>query len=70
MAAPTDEARAVVSEVGGRVGRTLEASVTEPPSRPELIWDAVLVGATLVEAVSPPAAIAGVALNRLIHAAR
>jgi hypothetical protein len=59
-----------VEEVGRHAGRTLEASLTQRPSWPELAWDAMLVGATLAEAVSPPAAIAGAALNRLIHTAR
>lgn len=64
------EERSVINDVGGRVGQTLEATVTRPPGWQELAWDAVLVGATVVEAVSPPVAIAGAALNRLIHAAR
>lgn len=59
-----------VEDAGGHVGRTLEASLTERPTWPELAWDAMLVAATLAEALSPPAAIAGAALNRLIHAAR
>lgn len=66
MATKNDRARSAV----GDVGRTLEATVTQPPSWRELAWDGVLVGAVVVEAVSPPVAIAGAALNRLIHAAR
>jgi hypothetical protein len=66
----TARGRSVINDVGGRVGHTLEATVTDPPGWRELTWDAVLIGAALVEAVSPPAAIAGAALNRLIHAAR
>lgn len=62
--------RSVIGDVGGHVGHTLEASVTQPPGWQELAWNGVLVGAALVEAVSPPVAIAGAVLNRLIHAAR
>ena len=62
-----DRARSAIEDVGGQAGqtvedagghvvRTLEASLTERPSRPELAWDAMLVGATLAEALSPPAA--------------
>ena len=70
MATKTDGAGPAIGDVGGHVGRTLEATVTQPPRWQELAWDAVLVGAAVVEAVSPPIAIAGVALNRLIHSAR
>ena len=57
-------------DVGAQVGRTLEAAVTRPPDRQELTWHAVLAGAALVGIVSPPAAIVGAGVNRLIHAAR
>ena len=72
MAAKSEAARAgsAIADVGGHVGRTLEAAVTRPPGWQELAWDAVLVGAAVVEAVSPPAAIASAAVNRLIHVAR
>ena len=59
-----------IEDVGGHVGRTLEATLSQRPGWPEVAWDAVLVGAALMEAVSPPAAIAGAVLNRLLHAAR
>jgi hypothetical protein len=71
MAANTaDEQGSRMGDVGGRVGHTLEATVTNRPDWRELAWDAFLVGATAVEAVSPQVALAGVALTRLIHAAR
>jgi hypothetical protein len=72
MAARSEAARAgsAIADVGGHVGHTLEATVTQPPGWQELAWDAVLVGGALVEAVSPPAAVAGAVVNRLIHAAR
>jgi hypothetical protein len=72
MAAQSDAARAgsAIADVGGHVGRTVEAAVTQTPGWQELPWDGVLLGATLVEGVSPPAAIASAAVNRLIHAAR
>jgi hypothetical protein len=50
----TARGRSVINDVGGRVGHTLEATVTDPPGWRELTWDAVLIGAALVEAVSPP----------------
>jgi hypothetical protein len=65
-----DRGQSRIGDVGGHVGHTLEATVTQRPGWQELAWDAVLVGATLVEAVSPPVAVAGIALNRLIHTAR
>jgi hypothetical protein len=64
----TERAGEANADVGGHVGRVLEAAVTQPPGWQELAWDAVLVGAALVRA-DPPAAIAGAAVNRLIHAA-
>lgn len=62
--------QAMGSDVGGRIRDTLEGSVTKMPDRKELAWDALLAGAAIFEAVSAPVAIAGMALNRLIHAAR
>jgi hypothetical protein len=72
MAAKAESAgeRSADGDVGAQVGRTLEAAVTRPPGRQELTWNAVLAGAALVGLVSPPAAIVGVGVNRLIHAAR
>ena len=64
------DGRSGIAEVGARVGQTLETSVTQPPGWQEIAWDAALLGATVVEAVSPPVAIAGMALNRVIHAVR
>ena len=62
--------RSAIEDVGGHVGRTIEATFMRRPSWQELAWDAVLAGAALMETVSPPAAVAGAAVNRLIHAAR
>jgi hypothetical protein len=52
------------------VGQTVEATVTKPPSRAETVLDVALIGAAVLEVVSPPVAIAGIALNRIAHAAR
>jgi hypothetical protein len=65
-----EQDRSMIGDVGGLVGHTLEGTITQRPDWPELAWDAVLVGATLVEVVTPPVAVAGAVLNRLIHAAR
>ena len=59
-----------IDDVGGHLGRTVEVAVTKPPGWEELAWDAALAGAALVGAVSPPAAIASAAVNRVIHATR
>jgi len=57
-------------EIPGHIGGTIEGMVTEPPSRQEVWMDAALVAAGIAELVSPPVAIAGIALNRLVRAAR
>jgi hypothetical protein len=62
--------RSAIGDVGGQVGHTLEGLVIRTPGRGELAWDAVLAAAAIFEAVSPPAAVAGVVVNRLIHAGR
>jgi hypothetical protein len=64
------QANGVLKEASGHVTQTIEATVTERPSRPELIWDLALLGAGALEAISPPAALAGIAVNRLLHAAK
>jgi hypothetical protein len=60
----------MLKEASGHVARTAEATVTEKPSRQEVIWDLALLGAGALEAISPPAALAGIAVNRLLHAAK
>jgi hypothetical protein len=52
------------------ITKTLDATVTEKPSRPEMAFDLLLVTAAALEAISPPAAIAGMVLNRVVHAAK
>jgi hypothetical protein len=64
------QADGVLKEASDHVTHTIEASVTEKPSRQELIWDLALLGAGALEAISPPAALAGIAVNRLLHVAR
>jgi len=59
-----------LKDVPRRVGRTVEATVTEPPSRSETALDVALIGAAVLEVVSPPLALAGIALNRIAHVAR
>ena len=60
----------MLKEASGHVARTAEATVTEKPSRQEVIWDLALLGAGALEAISPPAALAGIAVNRLLHVAK
>ena len=57
-------------DVPRHVGQTVEASITEPPSRAETVLDVALVGAAVLEVVSPPVALAGIALNRIAHVGR
>jgi hypothetical protein len=59
-----------LKQASGRITRTVEASVTEKPSRQEVIVDAALLAAGALEAISPPAAVAVIALNRLVHVAK
>jgi hypothetical protein len=59
-----------LKEASGRVTQTIEATVTEKPGRPEVIWDAALLAAGALEAISPPAALVGIAVNRLVHVAK
>jgi hypothetical protein len=70
MAAASQRQRGVIDEASERVGQTMQASVTEPPGKPELALDAAMLAATVVGAVSPPVALAGMALNRLVHVAK
>jgi hypothetical protein len=51
----------VLKEASGHVAHTLEATVTEKPSRQEVILDLALVATGLLEVISPPAALAGIA---------
>jgi hypothetical protein len=66
----TKEQRNGLKDVPRHVGETIEASVTAPPSRAETALDVALIGAALLEVVSPPVAAAGIALNRIAHVAR
>ena len=60
----------VLKEASGHVAHTIEATVTEKPSRQEMILDLALLAAGALEAISPPAAVAGIAVNRLVHVAK
>jgi hypothetical protein len=62
--------RGVLGEASEHVGHTVQATVTEPPGRVEMALDAALLAAAVAEFVSPPVAIAGMALNRLVHVAK
>ena len=64
------EANGVLKEASDHVTHTIEATVTEKPSRQEVIWDVALLGAGMLEAISPPAALVGIAVNRLLHVAK
>jgi len=64
------EQQNVLKDVPSHVGQTVEATVTERPSRAETVLDVVLIAAAVLEVVSPPVAIAGIALNRIAHVAR
>jgi hypothetical protein len=64
------QANGAPMEASDHVTRTVEATVTEPPSRQEVIWDAALLAAAALEAVSPPAALVGIAVNRVVHVAK
>ena len=44
--------------------------MTEKPVRQEMILDAAIVAAGVLKVISPPATIAGLALNRLVHVAK
>lgn len=50
--------------------QTLKASVTESPTKQEVAVDAALIFAGIAEIISPPVAIGGLALNRLVHHAK
>jgi len=50
--------------------RTLDATVAEKPRMPEMAFDLALLEAGALEAISPPAAIAGIIVNRLVHVAK
>ena len=63
-------ANGALKEASDHVTRTVEATVTEPPGRQELIWDAALLAAGALEAISPPVALVGIAVNRLVHVAK
>lgn len=64
------QANGALKDASSHVARTVEATVTEKPSRQEVIWDAALLGAGVLEAISPPAALVGIAVNRLLHVAK
>jgi hypothetical protein len=67
MATAQLPAPAVASE---HLSQTVQASVMEPPTKQEVVLDAALVVAGVAEFVSPPVAVAGFALNRLVHHAK
>jgi hypothetical protein len=60
----------VLKEASDRVTHTVEAAVTEKPGRQEVILDVALLAAGALEAISPPVALAGIAVNRLLHVAK
>jgi hypothetical protein len=64
------QADGALKDASGHVTRTVEATVTEKPSRQEVIWDAALLGGGALGAISPPAALVGIAVNRLLHVAK
>jgi hypothetical protein len=48
------QAKGVLEDAPGHITKTLGATVTEKPSRPELAFDLLLLAAGAVEAISPP----------------
>jgi predicted Zn-dependent protease len=60
----------VLKDAAGHVTQTAEATVTEKPSRGEVILDVALLAAGALEAISPPAAVVGIAVNRLVRVAK
>jgi len=64
------QANGMLKEASGHVTHTAEATITEKPSRQEVIFDAALIAAGALEAISPPAALVGIAVNRLVHVAK
>jgi len=60
----------LLKDAPGHVVKTLDATVTEKPSRPEMAFDLALLAAGALEAISPPAAVAGIIVNRLVHVAK
>ena len=70
MPTAAKQPRGALGGASEHVGHTVQATVTEPPSRAEMALDAALVAAAVAEYVSPPVAIVGMALNRLVHVAK
>jgi hypothetical protein len=68
--ATKERPRGMLGGASEHVGHTVQATVTEPPTRAEVALDAALLAAAVAEIVSPPLAIAGMALNRLVHVAK
>jgi hypothetical protein len=66
----TKQPRGALDGASEHVGHTVQATVTERPSRAEMALDAAMLAAAVAEWVSPPVAIAGMALNRLVHVAK
>jgi hypothetical protein len=60
----------MLKEASGYITQTVEATVTEKPSRQEVVFGMALLAAGALEAISPPAALAGIAVNRLVHVAK
>jgi len=70
MATTTKQPQGMLGGATGHVGHTMQATVTERPGRAEVAFDAALIAGGIMELVSPPVAIAGIALNRLVHVAK
>ncbi len=64
------EANGVLKDAAGHVTQTVEATVTEKPSRQEVIVDLAFLAAGALEAISPPAVVVGIAVNRLARVAK
>jgi|GEM_PF-4267770 len=69
-ASRTNKQQTGLKDLPRQIGQTVEASMTKPPSRTETALDVALIGATLLEVVNPPIALAGIALNRIAHVLR
>jgi hypothetical protein len=60
----------VLKDAAGHVAQTVEATVTAKPTRGEVVLDVALIAAGVLEAISPPAAVVGIAVNRLVRVAK
>ena len=64
------QANGRLKEASDQVTHAIEASVTERPGRQEMVFDVALLAAGALEVISPPAALVGVLVNRLVHVTR